>query len=130
MLANLCRMPKSGRLWRAANPREVMSPTLMRRRSLRRLCARSSPRVGIALAFDWSCFERSNTMDWRSRIVSDAAVARGAACIRGTRIPVSVVLDNLAAGLSAEEVILSYPSLSLDDVRASLAYGAGLARER
>ena len=69
-------------------------------------------------------------MDWRARIVSDPAIAHGKACVRGTRVPVSVVLDNLAAGLSPEEIILSYPSLSLDDVRASVAYGAELARER
>ena len=69
-------------------------------------------------------------MDWHTRIVSDPAVAHGKVCIRGTRIPVSVVLDNLAAGLSPEEIIQSYPSLSLEDVRASMAYGAELARER
>jgi uncharacterized protein (DUF433 family) len=40
------------------------------------------------------------------------------------------VLDNLAAGLSPDEIIRSYPSLSLEDVRASVAYGAELARER
>ena len=69
-------------------------------------------------------------MDWRTRIVSDPGIAHGKACIRGTRIPVSVVLDNLAAGLSAEEIIRSYPSLSPEDLRASVAYGAELARER
>jgi uncharacterized protein (DUF433 family) len=69
-------------------------------------------------------------IDWHAHIVSDPAIAHGKVCIRGTRIPVSVVLDNLAAGLSAEEIIRSYPSLSLEDVRASVAYGAELARER
>jgi uncharacterized protein (DUF433 family) len=69
-------------------------------------------------------------MEWRSRIASDPAIAHGKACVLGTRIPVSVVLDNLAAGMTAEEIIKSYPSLTLDDVRASVAYGAELARER
>jgi uncharacterized protein (DUF433 family) len=69
-------------------------------------------------------------MDWRSRIASDPSIAHGKVCIRGTRIPVSVVLDNLAAGVTAEEIIESYPSLTIDDVRASVAYGAELARER
>jgi len=69
-------------------------------------------------------------MDWRSRIVSDPSIAHGKVCIMGTRIPVSVVLDNLAAGITADEIIRSYPSLTLDDVHASVAYGAELARER
>ena len=62
--------------------------------------------------------------DWQARIVSDLTIAHGKICVRGTRIPVSVVLDNLAAGLTAEEIIRSYPSLSLEDLRASVAYGA------
>ena len=56
--------------------------------------------------------------------------AHGQACIKGTRIPVAVVLDNLAAGLSAEEIVASYPPLRVDDVRAATAYAAELARER
>ena len=69
-------------------------------------------------------------MDWRERIVSSPAVCHGQTCIKGTRIPVSVVLDNLAAGLSAEEVLKSYPSLALEDVRAAVSYAAEAARER
>jgi uncharacterized protein (DUF433 family) len=69
-------------------------------------------------------------MDWRSRVTTDPAICHGQACIRGTRIPVSVVLDNLAAGLAPGEIVQSYPSLTLDDVAAAVAYGAELARER
>jgi uncharacterized protein (DUF433 family) len=43
---------------------------------------------------------------------------------------VSVILDNLAAGLTTEEVVASYPSLTPDDVRAAIAYAAEIARER
>jgi len=43
---------------------------------------------------------------------------------------VAVVLDNLAAGLAQEEILQSYPSLKLDDIRAAIAYAAELARER
>jgi uncharacterized protein (DUF433 family) len=67
---------------------------------------------------------------WRDRIVSDPLVCHGQACIRGTRIPVSVVLDNLAAGQAPEVVVASYPSLTLDDVHAAMQYAAELARER
>ncbi|WP_433934270.1 DUF433 domain-containing protein [Sorangium cellulosum] len=69
-------------------------------------------------------------MGWHERIVTDPAVCHGKACIRGTRIMVSVVLDNLAAGVPPEEILSSYPSLTLDDVRAAVAYAAELARER
>jgi len=43
---------------------------------------------------------------------------------------VSVVLDNLAAGVSAAEILRSYPSLTAEDVHAAIAYAAELARER
>ena len=69
-------------------------------------------------------------MEWRERISVDPAICHGQACIRGTRIPVAVVLDNLAAGLSADEIVASYPPLGIDDVRAATAYAAELARER
>lgn len=58
----------------------------------------------------------------RERIVTDPLVCHGAATIRGTRIPVAVVLDNLAAGLTADDIVNEYPGLEIDDVRAALAY--------
>ena len=64
------------------------------------------------------------------RIVADPEICHGEPRIRGTRIPVSVVLDNLATGLNAEEIVASYPSLTVDDVRAAIAYAADIARER
>ena len=67
--------------------------------------------------------------DLRERIVSDPASLAGQACIKGTRIPVSVVLDNLAAGLSIDEIIASYPSLTPEDVRAAIQYAAELAHQ-
>lgn len=70
------------------------------------------------------------TMNWAKYIISDPAVCHGAACIRGTRIMVSVVLDNLAAGLSTDELIRNYPSLTADGIRAAIAYAAELAHER
>lgn len=69
-------------------------------------------------------------MDWREYITVDPAVCHGQACVRGTRIPASVVLDNLAAGLTPEELIRSYPTLSREGIQASVAYAAELARER
>jgi uncharacterized protein (DUF433 family) len=69
-------------------------------------------------------------MDWRDHISVDPGVAHGKACIRGTRIPVAVVLANLAAGLLEPELLRSYPGLSSDAIRAALAYASELAQER
>lgn len=69
-------------------------------------------------------------MDWREHITVDPGVCHGQACIRGTRIPASVVLDNLAAGLAVEAILQSYPTLTREAVQASVAYAADLARER
>ena len=72
----------------------------------------------------------ATTMDWRERITVDPAVCHGQACIKGTRIMVAVVLDNLAAGIATEEILDSYPSLAAEDIQAAMAYAADLARQR
>jgi uncharacterized protein (DUF433 family) len=69
-------------------------------------------------------------MDWRDYITVDPIVCHRQACIRGTRIPASDVLDNLASGLSSAEIAKSYPSLTPEAIRAPVAYAAELARER
>lgn len=69
-------------------------------------------------------------MDWRDHITVDPNVCHGRACIAGTRVMVSVILDNLAAGLTAEEIAESYPSVSVDAVTAALHYATELAKER
>ena len=69
-------------------------------------------------------------MTWQDYITVDPSVCHGKACIKETRIMVSVVLDNLAAGLSHEEIISNYPSLNRESVQAAVAYAAELTRER
>jgi uncharacterized protein (DUF433 family) len=69
-------------------------------------------------------------MDWRERITVDPAICHGQACIKGTRVMVSVVLDNLAAGVPADELLKSYPTLHEHDLMAVMSYAAELARER
>jgi uncharacterized protein (DUF433 family) len=69
-------------------------------------------------------------MNWRERISVDPAVCHGQACIKGTRVMVAVVLDNVAAGVTIDELLKSYPTLSAEDVQAALEYAAELARER
>lgn len=68
-------------------------------------------------------------MDWKLYITVDPNVHHGKACIAGTRIPVAVVLDNLAAGLGEKEIIESYPALDSKSIHAAIAYAAELARE-
>jgi uncharacterized protein (DUF433 family) len=69
-------------------------------------------------------------VNWQDYVTVDPTICHGQACIKGTRIMVSVILDNLAAGLTPDEIILSYPCLSCEAVRAAVAYAVELARER
>ena len=68
-------------------------------------------------------------MNWREYVTVDPEVAHGQACFKGTRVLVSVILDNLAAGLPAEEILQSYPSLPQEAIQVAIAYGAELAKE-
>jgi uncharacterized protein (DUF433 family) len=69
-------------------------------------------------------------MDWKQVITADAQTLHGAVRFAGTRIPVTVVLDNLADGATPAEIIEQYPGLRTEHVAAALAYAADLARER
>ncbi len=69
-------------------------------------------------------------MHWHDYISVDPTVCHGRACIKGTRIMVSVVLDNLAEGLTSEQIMESYPSLNHQAIQAAIAYAVELARER
>lgn len=62
-------------------------------------------------------------------ISADPGICHGQACIGGTRIPVSVILDCLAAGMNEADILAGYPTLSVEGIRAAAAYGAALARE-
>jgi uncharacterized protein (DUF433 family) len=65
-----------------------------------------------------------------ARISIDPNVCFGKPCIRGHRIWVSLILDRLAGGESQDELLADYPQLTVEDIRACLAYAAELARER
>jgi len=67
-------------------------------------------------------------MNWREYITVDPEICHGKACITSTRIMVSVILDNLAAGLTTDGIVHSYPSLTSEAVEAAIAYAAELAR--
>ena len=69
-------------------------------------------------------------MDWRKYITVDPTISHGQACIKGTRIMVSVILDNLAGGLDTDAILKSYPSLTKESIQAAINHAAELARER
>jgi len=74
--------------------------------------------------------EEEAVMDWRDYISVDPLICHGKACIKGTRIMVSVVLDNLAVGLEPDAILRSYPSLTREAIQAAISYAADLSRER
>jgi len=68
-------------------------------------------------------------MNWKDRIIIDPNICHGKPCIKGTRIIVSVILDNLANGMKEEDIVRSYPSLTSEDIQAAID-AAELSHER
>jgi uncharacterized protein (DUF433 family) len=66
-------------------------------------------------------------VDWKDHIASDAEVLRGKPRIKGTRIPVSLILGYLAAGRTAEQIITEFPDLTREQIAACLDYARDLA---
>lgn len=64
-----------------------------------------------------------------NRVSIDPAVCGGKHCVRGTRIYIAIILDALAEDLTPQQVIDHYPQLTLDDIRAALAYAAAVTQE-
>lgn len=64
------------------------------------------------------------------RISSNARICGGEPCIRGTRIPVRVLLSHLAAGDTPEEILKNFPRIKRADIQASLEFASYLASER
>jgi len=73
--------------------------------------------------------EENSTMNWRERITFAPKICHGKACVTGTRVMVSVILDNLAAGESTDSILKGY-HLQPADIQAALAYAAELAKDR
>ena len=67
-------------------------------------------------------------MDWRQIITVEPGKRSGKPCIRGLRMGVQDVLEYLAAGMSQEEIVADFPELTVEDIRACLAFAA--ERER
>jgi uncharacterized protein (DUF433 family) len=68
-------------------------------------------------------------MNWRERIVIDPAIHHGKPCIKGTRVPVSVIVGSIADGDMPERILQSWPQLTLGDIVAALKFAARLSAE-
>ncbi len=79
---------------------------------------------------EWQENKKGTAVDWQARISADPNVCHGKVCIKGTRIMVSVILDNLAGGISQERILQSYPTLKSEDIQAALSYAAELSKGR
>jgi uncharacterized protein (DUF433 family) len=64
------------------------------------------------------------------RITFDKQIMGGRACIRGMRIPVSVIVGQIAYGATTDEILVGYPDLERADIEQSLQYAAWLTQER
>ena len=67
--------------------------------------------------------------DWRECLIRDPEICGGEICAKGTRVPVTVILNSLGEGSTAEAILNSYRSLRPEHIQASLAYAAELAHE-
>ena len=72
----------------------------------------------------------TNRDELLKRISIDPNVCFGRPCVRGTRIWVSLIVENFAEGVPEAELLEAYPQLHLEDIRAALAFAAEMTRER
>jgi uncharacterized protein (DUF433 family) len=68
-------------------------------------------------------------MQFPARIESNAAVMMGKPCVKGTRIPVYLLLEKMAAGETSEQLLAAYLQIKVEDLRACLEYAAALAAD-
>jgi uncharacterized protein (DUF433 family) len=61
---------------------------------------------------------------WRDRILIDPAIHHGEPCIKGTRVPVSIIVSSIDDGDTPEQILRSWPQLSSDDIKAALKFAA------
>ncbi len=68
-------------------------------------------------------------IDWHKFVTVDPEVHHGEACIKGTRVPVSMIVGSVADGMSFDEIVDAYPQLKKESVQAALAYAADIVRQ-
>jgi uncharacterized protein (DUF433 family) len=68
-------------------------------------------------------------IQWQEHIIIAPDIHHGDPCIKGTRIPVAIVLGSLADGMTVDEILAHYPQLTQDDIRAVLSYAADVVQQ-
>ncbi len=68
-------------------------------------------------------------INWHNFISIDPEIHHGEPCIKGTRVPVTIIVGSMADGMSIEEVVNEYPQITHEAVRAALAYAADVVRQ-
>lgn len=68
-------------------------------------------------------------INWREHISVDPEIHHGEPCIKGTRIPVSIIVGSVADGMSFDVIIDAYPKLKKESIQAALAYAADIVRQ-
>ena len=68
-------------------------------------------------------------IDWHKFVTVDPEIPHGEACIKGTRVPVSMIVGSVADGMSFDEIVDAYPQLKKESVQAALAYAADIVRQ-
>ena len=68
-------------------------------------------------------------MKFPARISANPAIMMGKPCVKGTRIPVYILLEKMAGGETSEQILAAYPQLAIEDLRACLEYAATLAAD-
>jgi uncharacterized protein (DUF433 family) len=66
---------------------------------------------------------------WKDFVVIDPEIHHGEPCIKGTRVPVAIIVGSIADGMTLEDVIKEYPQLKPDAIRAALSYAAEAVRQ-
>ena len=64
------------------------------------------------------------------RIASDPNICGGEPCVKGTRVPVHIILSHMAAGENYETILKNFPRLTIEDIKACLEYASFLSTEK
>ena len=101
----------------------------VRLRLARVLLARWSLAGGGSVSFNCGSSPYTITLTSSIVVTTGTSVDGGKPVVRGTHLPIAVILDGMAEGLSADQIIDHYPHLGVEDIHAALAYTAALAQE-
>jgi uncharacterized protein (DUF433 family) len=67
-------------------------------------------------------------INWKNFVTIDPEIHHGEPCIKGTRVPVAILVGSIADGMTIEEVTKEYPQITREAVQAALAYAADIVR--